>query len=188
MIILASKSPRRKELLKILNLKFKVVESDFEEDFSLEYKPLKLIKYFSSGKANAVFQKHQNDLIISADTFIVFNNEIIGKPKNKKDASMMLKKFSGHKLTVMTAFTVKNKIKQVTKVVRTKISFRKISDIDIKKYINTKEPLDKAGAFAVQGVGAIFIKKINGDFFNIVGLPISELKIVLESEFNIKIW
>jgi len=185
-IILASASPRRKELLEKLGLEFEVVPSDFEENINSADKPFDLAITLSEGKAQAVALKYKNHIIIAADTFIIFNNKIIGKPKDHLEAIEMLKELNGEQVSAITGFTIidSSNNKKISKVDETKIYLRKLSEKEIISYVNTGEPLDKAGAFAVQGRGAAMVEKIDGDFFNIVGLPLFELSETLK-EFGI---
>lgn len=173
-IILASVSPRRKELLKKIGIKFKVVESDFKEFTDPNLKPQELVKKLSLEKAKAVFKNHKDSIIIAADTIVVIRNEIIGKPKDKKDAKRMLNKLSGKMHYVYTGFTIIDS-KPITKSVKSKVYFRNLSSKEIDDYVAHEKPFDKAGAYAVQEKAGIFIKKIEGDFFNVVGLPIYAL-------------
>jgi len=188
-LILASGSPRRKQLLKQIGLKFKVVPSEYEEDMTLKMPPAKLAEFLSAGKANDVVEKNKNNnaVILAADTFIVSNNKILGKPHTKAKAFENLSQLNGKSLVVMTGFTLidtKNN-KKITKSVATKVYFRKLTNCQLHAYINTGEPLDKAGAFAIQGRGAALIKKIEGDYFNVVGLPLAAVLDELR-KFNIK--
>ena len=152
-IILASTSPRRKELMEKTGLKFKIVAPDYEEDMSLKLSPKKLAAVLSMGKAMSIVPRHGEAVIISADTFIVFGDRVIGKPKTKKEAEKMLRKFSGKKHSVLTGLALvwKAKNKQFSEVVETKVTFNKLSDSMIKSYLSTDEPMDKAGAYAIQG-------------------------------------
>lgn len=181
-IILASTSPRRKQLLKQIGLKFKVVSSDYEEDMNIKMKPKKLAMHLSLGKAENVAKKYKNDIIIAADTFIILEDKLLGKPYTKKQAIKTLKMISGKILKVITGFTVidsKNG-KKMSRAVETKIYIKKMTNKEINEYVATGEPLDKAGAFGIQERGAVFIKKIEGDYSNVVGLPLYELTRVLK--------
>lgn len=176
-IILASSSTRRKELLERIGLKFKVEKSNYEENLDLRLHPHALAKKLSLGKAEDVARKHKNSIIIAADTIVVCNGKILGKPKDEREARRMLRLLSGNIHLVITGFTIidtdVNKI--ITKSIETKVYFKKITDEEIDLYIKTKEPFDKAGGYAIQERGSIFIEKIEGDFFNAVGLPIYSL-------------
>lgn len=186
-IILASSSPRRKELLKKAGLKFKIVPSSFNEEIKQNLTPVKLVKSLSLQKAKNVAKKEKNAIIIAADTIVLFNNQIIGKPKNKTHARQILQKLSGKAHLVITAFTIINSVdnKTVTRAVKTTVYMKKMTDKEIDDYINTKEPLDKAGGYGIQGLGGKFIAKIKGDYFNVVGLPLPALIKSLK-EFGVK--
>ncbi len=176
-IVLASSSPRRKALLKQIGLEFIVDASDIEEKLNPRLKPRGNAEQLSLAKAEAVAQKYSDALIIAADTFIVLDDEIIGKPHDGKTAKKTLQKISGRSHTVVTGFTIMDTSngKVVTKSVETEVFVKKLSQKEIKEYIATEEPLDAAGSYKMQERGAIFIKKIEGDPFNVVGLPLNAL-------------
>lgn len=176
-IILASASPRRKEILSKTGLKFKVDASEYPEDNGHDLPPHKLAMYLSAEKAYSVSKKYKNAIIISADTFIVFKGRIFGKPRNISDAREMLKLFNGKPHSVITGFTIidTSENKRVSKTIETKVYFRKLSDKEIESYLRTKESLGKAGAYGIQGMGAMLIKKIEGDYYNVMGLPLTAL-------------
>lgn len=176
-IILASQSPRRKDLLKQVGLEFEIDPSNYEEDMSLKMDPLKLVEYLSLGKAKDVAKRHKDAIIISADTIVALDGEIFGKPKTAERAKEMLQKFSGKAHAVLTGFTIieTDTNKQISKSVETKVYFKNLSEKEIDAYVATGEPLDKGGGYAIQGLAALFIEKIEGDYFNIVGLPIFPL-------------
>jgi len=180
-IILASTSPRRKELLRQIGLEFEIVASDYEENMSLAMKPKVLVKYLSNGKAMSVARNYHEGFIIAADTFVVLKDKLLGKPRTAIEARKMLQQVSGRQVSILTGLTVYDvkKKKKISRVVEAKIFIKKLSDSEIKNYIKTGEPLDKAGAFAVQGVGAVLIKRIEGDYSGIVGLPLFELAEIL---------
>ena len=176
-IILASASPRRKEILKITGLNFAVCTSDYEEEINLPLRPRELARFLSRKKAEVVAHKYKNAVIIAADTFIVFKNRLLGKPRTDKEAEKMLGMLNGKMHSVITGFTIidtaNNKI--LSRSVETKVYFKKLGVEEISAYVSSKEPLNKAGAYAIQGLGAVFIKKIDGDFFNVMGLPLCAL-------------
>ncbi len=176
-IILASASPRRKEILQTTGLSFSVCVSDYEEDLGLSLPPRKIARFLSLKKAEAVAHKFQNSIIIAADTFIVLKDRLLGKPLNAKDARKMLGMLSGKSHSVITGFSIIDTAtkKSLSRSVETKVYFKKLEKYEISSYVNSGEPLDKAGAYAIQGLGGIFIKKIDGDYFNVVGLPLSAL-------------
>jgi len=176
-IILASASPRRKQLLEQIGLKFEIDPSNYEEDMTLKMKPSKLAEFLSLGKAKDVAARHKDSIIISADTIVAVDDEVFGKPKTSEKAKYMLQKLSGRAHSVITGFTIidTKTNKQLSKSVETKVYFKDISDKEMGTYISTGEPLDKGGSYAIQGLAALFVEKVDGDFFNIVGLPIFEL-------------
>lgn len=174
-IVLASSSPRRIELLRNLNLEFDVVPSNFEENINLS-NPVELVKNFAYNKALDVESRVQKDsLIIAADTIVYKDGEVLGKPKDEIDAYRMLKLLSGQKHEVYTGLSLIYNGKVINDYECTYVYFKNLSNEEIKYYINTKEPFDKAGAYAIQGYGSIFVEKIEGCYFNVVGLPISKL-------------
>ncbi len=187
-IILASSSPRRKDLLKQISLEFEVDPSNYEEDMTLKMEPRKLAEYLSLGKAEDVAKKHKNSIIISADTIVAIDGEVFGKPKTAERAKYMLQKLSGKVHSVITGFAIidTESGKQISKSVETKVYFKNISEEEIDSYIAIGEPLDKGGGYAIQGIGALFVEKIEGDYFNIVGLPIGAVVEELKN-FEIKV-
>ncbi len=177
-IYLASKSPRRRKLLKQVNLNFKSFSVEMDEKVFPNEKPSKAVLRLSKEKLNLAKQKVKNGIIITADTIVVLNNNIIGKPINKKDAFKILKSLSGRTHIVYTGYTVynSNTQKSISEYEKTKVSFRELTDQEITEYINSGSPMDKAGAYGIQDdFGAVFIKKINGCYYNVVGLPLSKL-------------
>ena len=187
-IILASTSPRRKEILSKIGLKFQVVASGYEEDMNLKMKPNKLAKFLSKGKAQDVAIRYSNALVIGADTFIALGDELLGKPHTELNAKKMLRKISGKAVSIITGLTVidtKSK-KTISKAVVAKAYVKKLTKSEIDNYVASGEPLDKAGAFAIQELGAVIVKKIEGDYFSAMGLPLYDLVQILE-EFGIKV-
>ncbi|MBR1736518.1 MAG: septum formation inhibitor Maf [Firmicutes bacterium] len=180
--ILASASPRRKEILSLLDIPFQVITSDADETVSPELKPNEVVETLSLRKAKAVLStlaNHENTVIISADTIVVHNNKILGKPKDKEDAFHILSSLSGDVHYVYTGITViADKITTVS--LSSKVFFSPLSDKEILDYIETGEPMDKAGAYGIQGKGGKFIEKIDGDYYNIVGLPLNMLYSLLK--------
>lgn len=182
-IILASSSPRRKKLLEQIGLEFEIDPSNYEEDMSLKMEPNKLAEFLSLGKAEDVAQRHKDSIIISADTIVAVDNEVFRKPITPERAKYMLQKLSERAHSVITGFTIidTGTDKQITKSIETKIYFKKLSEQEINAYIASGEPLDKGGGYAIQGKAALFVEKIEGDYFNIVGLPILALTAELEN-------
>ncbi len=181
-IILASKSPRRKRLLKLLGLKFSVHESDYEEDMSVSRDPYKLAKFLALEKARDVARYYKDAIIIAADSFIIFRDEFIGKPKNKKQAKQFLKNFSGKEHKAITGFALvdtKNK-KTITDYGEALVKFRDLNDDEIDDYIATGEPLEMAGAYGLMDGGAFLVESIKGDFYSIIGLPLAKVYLALK--------
>lgn len=176
-IILASASPRRKEILALTGLRFCVDPPRYEEKFDTKVSPHALAKRLSLEKARAVAVKYRNALIISADTFIVFREKPLGKPNTSAEARKMLFLLNGKTHSVITGYTVLDTLtgKKITRSVETRVWFMKMTEEEIDAYVATKEPLDKAGAYAIQGKGAVLVKKIEGDYLNVVGLPLFDL-------------
>ena len=187
-IILASASPRRKELLEKIGLRFEVEPSNYEEDMHSGLEPHEFAQKISLEKAKVVASKHKNAIVIAADTFVVFGGQILGKPHTEEDARKMLETISGNSHSVITGFSIidTGKNKTLSKSVETKVYVRKLTMAEIDAYVKSKEPLDKAGAYAIQGLGAVIVERIEGDYFNVVGLPLSALTEALK-EFGINI-
>lgn len=182
-IYLASKSPRRRKLLKLLGVNFKLFSVNFNEEIFDGEHPSQTVKRLAYHKYLIASKKIKNGIIITADTIVVLNNKIIGKPSDKKDAFKILKKLSGKTHLVYTGFVVANTEtnKQIIDYEKTKVTFRKISDEEIREYIESGSPMDKAGAYGIQDdFGAVFIKKIEGCYYNVVGLPLSKIYIALQ--------
>ncbi len=178
MIILASQSPRRRELLKYITNEFEVKSSDADETLPKDISPKDAVLYLSDIKA-AQF-KNENDIVIGADTVVSIDNSILGKPRNKEEAYDMLSILSGREHSVFTGVTIIKNNQKASFYCETKVKFYDLSNDDIKTYIDTNEPMDKAGAYGIQGFGSLLVEKINGDYFNVVGLPISKLNQVLK--------
>ena len=181
-IILASESPGRKQALQEAGFVFEVVPSNFNEDIGLNLSPKELTIYLSQGKARSVAAKYQDAVIIGADTVAVFENKILGKPHTEENAIRMLSTLSGNVHSMITGLTVidtHNK-KEVTRSVETKIWFRHIPLEEIIEYSKTGEALKKAGGYAYQLNGHKFVERIEGSESNIIGLPLEELKKLLE--------
>ena len=193
-IILASASPRRREILEKLGLEFEVLVSSADESKidKNSVKPSLYVQELALLKACAVAEKlkNKNALIISADTIVYLDGEILGKPQNEDDAECMLSKLSGKCHSVFSGICVMDAktLKSVCAKEETKVFFDKITPEKIKDYVKSGEPLDKAGSYAVQGLGALFVEKIEGDFFNVIGLPVKKLSEILEKEFEFDIF
>lgn len=179
MIILASKSPRRQELLKYITKDFTVKTAEVDETLPEGIEPEEAVKYLSKIKA-APFE-NVKDTVIGADTIVVINGKILGKPADSSDAESMLRLLSGKTHSVFTGVTVIKNGEYHSFSCETKVTFFELTDSDIKRYIETGEPLDKAGAYGVQGYGSLLVEKIDGDYFNVVGLPVSKLNRLLSA-------
>jgi septum formation protein len=181
-IILASSSPRRKELLRLMGLKFRVDPAEYDEQMDLDMPPHRLARHLSLEKAGAVSAKYSNAVIIAADTFILFRGKLLGKPHTAQEATRMLGMLNGKTHSVITGFTVLDTKtgKKISKSVETKVRFRKMTADELASYVRTGEPLDKAGGYAIQGLGALLVKEIEGDYFNVIGLPLSSLAAMLK--------
>ncbi len=177
-IILGSASPRRKKLLEQINLKFKTVSVDLDERQLPNEKPFRMVKRLAEEKLQLALQKIQHGIIITADTIVVLDGKIIGKPKDEIDAVKILKKLSGRKHTVYTGFAVFNTStnKKIISYEKTFVQFRKLTNEEISLYVGSGSPMDKAGAYGIQDdFGAVFIQAINGCYYNVVGLPLSRV-------------
>lgn len=188
-VILASASPRRSELLStLIGPNFEIIVSSYDEKEVEDLAPAELVMHHSREKAIDVAGKLNEGIIISADTVVVYDGTILGKPDDKDDARRMLKALSGQQIQVISGITVMDIASgsAVTEHESTDIWMRQISDSLISKYISTGETEGKAGAFAIQGKGAILVQRIEGDFFNVVGLPLYRLSKMLD-KFGINV-
>lgn len=174
-LILASGSPRRRELLKLLGIPFTVVASQIEEKMEKGASPNKVVQSLALQKALYVAKDYKNSCVIGADTVVVLENRIIGKPQNRLDAYNMLKALSGKTHTVFTGVSIVFNETSTTFYEQTDVTFWPLSNEEIYRYIATEQPMDKAGAYGIQDFGALFVKEIAGDFFSVVGLPVSRL-------------
>ncbi|GAB6109603.1 Maf family protein [Fusibacter bizertensis] len=185
-IILASASPRRVELLKQFKIEFDTIPSDIHEIIRHNEKPKQAVMSLAFEKALQVSKKAPEALVIASDT-VVFFDEILGKPNDYNEAFNMLKKLSGRTHEVYTGIALLNdnsNLKIIDYEV-TQVTFNKLSDDDIKDYLLTGEAFDKAGAYGIQGFGALLVNKIEGDYFNVMGLPLSKLNVLLKGYFQI---
>jgi septum formation protein len=188
-IVLASSSPRRKEILEGLGVQFKVISSDIEETVNEELSPPEIAKQLAYLKAKDISNKISGDyVVIGADTIVEYN-KVLGKPKSTEDAYHMLKLLSGQVHRVITGFAIIDCFNQKEFIDYdcTNVYFNKLTDEQIQKYIATGEPMDKAGAYGIQGKASLFVSKIEGDYFNIVGLPMFKLGVALHNYFDINL-
>lgn len=189
-IILASASSRRKEILGNMKLKFSIIKSDIDEVIYEGESPTQAVMRLAFEKCMDIASKHEQDLVIGADTIVVLDDKILGKPKDEKEAYDMIKSLSNNTHQVITGIGLINlgNNKKVIDYVVSNVKFKDLSEEDIIDYINTKESLDKAGAYGIQGYGAMLVEEIRGDYFNIVGLPISRLSDLLKKKFGINLF
>ncbi|MGE5353562.1 MAG: Maf family protein [Acidobacteriota bacterium] len=177
-IFLASKSPRRKHLLELLNLKFETFSVDLNEEILDGEHPVKTVKRLSEQKLTEARKRISDGIIITADTIVVLEGEIIGKPKDEADAERILKSLSGKTHAVYTGFAVCNTERNVTLIEyeKTLVTFRHLEKEEILDYIKSGSPMDKAGAYGIQDdFGAVFVRRIDGCYYNVVGLPLTRL-------------
>ncbi|AGX41623.1 Maf-like protein [Clostridium saccharobutylicum] len=183
-VVLASASERRQELLGRLIKKFEVMVSDFDESkVKFEGSIDRYVKNVALGKAIDIKDKIIDDaIIISADTIVTLEDKLLGKPKDEEDAFKMIKSLQGRSHFVYSGIVVINTAKNIIKQesLKTEVTFSQISDKEIIEYIKTGEPLDKAGAYGIQGLGGVFVKEIRGCYYNVVGLSLNKLKSMLD--------
>ena len=189
-VILASASPRRKEILQNTKLNFDIQKSDIEEVILENESPEDMVVRLAYEKAFDVAKRNTDRLVIGADTIVALDNEVLGKPKDQTEAYQMIKRLSNKTHKVITGISLINlkENKIIKDYVVSFVTFKDLSEDSIKDYINTNESLDKAGAYGIQGYGALLVKNIQGDYFNIVGLPISRLSDLLKNHFDINLF
>lgn len=177
-IFLASKSPRRKKLLEQINLQPEILHCHFDEDFDSKKRVSTIAKSLAFQKMEVAKNENKEGIIITADTIVVIDGKILGKPESIKQAVAMLKSLSGRMHFVYTGFCVFNSLngKMINDYEKTEVTFRKLNESEIKEYVAGGSPMDKAGAYGIQDdYGAIFIEKINGCYYNVVGLPLTKV-------------
>ncbi|MGA9289047.1 MAG: Maf family protein [Anaerobacillus sp.] len=172
-LVLASGSPRRKELLEQMNLNFDIIVSRFEEHLSLSVPPSELVKQLAAGKANEVFMNVPDAVVIGADTVVTLDHDVLGKPESREHARQMLIALSGRTHIVYSGVAILSNEEKIMFYEATEVSFWDLTDQDIENYLDTGESYDKAGGYGIQGFGAAFVKRIHGDYYSVVGLPIS---------------
>lgn len=173
-LILASQSPRRRELLERLGLSFEVKAADVDETMDSGKNPAEEVARLSRMKAAAV-DAGREEVVIAADTVVVLGGMVLGKPKDKPDAVRMLRALSGREHQVMSGLTVRRGDRIWSETVVTKVRFRELDEAEIAAYVESGEPLDKAGAYGIQGLAAIFVERLDGDYYNVMGLPLCPL-------------
>ena len=194
-LVLASSSPRRKDILEKINLKFDIRPSTIIEDYSIGLNPIKMAEYWALEKARSIVPCQKNTIIIGADTIVDLEKKIMGKPANPIEAGKMLKALSGRQHTVHTGVALRCEYlnKEISFVESTKVYFYKLNDDWIDQYISKGMPLDKAGAYGIQDWSSIFVKKINGCYNNVVGFPLARFIQLIHSnnireEFQLDNW
>ncbi|HNY96528.1 MAG TPA: Maf family protein, partial [Smithellaceae bacterium] len=182
-LILASASPRRKELLSAVGLTFKVRPADVDETGLPDENPRAHVRRLSAEKAAVIARRYPKALVLGADTIVVIDGQILGKPRDQKQARAMMRQLSNRKHTVFTGFTIACKQTGAAKtgVVQSAVYFKEISPDEMDWYVNSREPYDKAGGYAAQGMGASFIQAIRGSYTNVIGLPLCEVMEALKS-------
>lgn len=187
-LVLASKSPRRKELLSLCSKEFDVRVSDADESYDPSLDPKDIARIIATKKAMATELLQDDEIIIGCDTIVVSpSGEIMGKPRDKSDAVRMLKALSGTAHKVISGLCVHSKDKVFATSITTTVYMRTLCDEEIEYYVSTYNPIDKAGAYGIQEMAGSFVEKIDGDFFNVVGLPLCDLSKILKEEFNFPI-
>ncbi len=185
--VLASNSPRRRELLSMLGMEFSVKVSDCDENIGTPMPPHELVRELAKRKALAVADTLDisGTIVIGADTVVCDGERILGKPKSEEEAVQTLLSLSDKAHSVYTGVALVGCGKVITDAVETKVVFDKISEAEAKIYVQSGEPMDKAGSYGIQGIGGFFVKELHGDYYNVVGLPIARLRVLLEAEFGI---
>ncbi len=183
-LILASASPRRRELMSQIGLEFVISVAKINEQRLPNESPTEMVKRLAFEKAVAVFEP--NSVVVAADTIVSVDDTVLGKPKDENEAKEMLKRLQGRQHYVYSGFCVHDGEKTVSEVVATEVVFRLVSDEEISEYVASGEPMDKAGAYGIQGGAAKFVSEIHGDYYNVVGLPICRLSTVLNDVFGWK--
>ena len=180
-LILASASPRRKELLRYITDDFTVRVSHADETVREALSPEQTVTYLAAVKANAVYTGDADEVIVASDTIVVIDGAILGKPQDKEDACRMLRALSGRTHTVFTGVCLKTPRDERAFAERTEVTFYPLTDEEIREYVATGEPMDKAGAYGIQGKGSLLVRKIDGDFYNVMGLPVAALHRALQT-------
>ena len=181
--ILDSQSPRRSTLLAQIGIIFETLPSDFMEDLSVDLPPSNLSMNFAENKAKAVAEKYDSSWVIGADTIVTLKGKIFGKPNSFDEGNEMLRTLSGKTHDVFTGVSIQNIEKKISLTFneRTKVTLKKLTDEDIFFYLKNHKPFDKSGSYGIQGFFSVFVKKINGCYFNVVGLPLHKLYLMLKS-------
>lgn len=179
-VILASSSPRRKELLQLICTNFRVIPPECDEKLPANIPTSEAAEYLSDLKCRYIADIYDNSVVIGCDTMVICEGVIFGKPGSEEDARRMLRALSGKQHTVVSGVTIGYQKKFLSFSVRTGVTFRELSDTDIDIYCRSGEPMDKAGGYGIQGLGSLLVQKIDGEFYNVVGLPVSDIAANLE--------
>lgn len=180
MIVLASKSPRRQELMRLFGVEFTIQTADIDETMDARLPAGQEVSRVSRAKAAAIAAKRPaEDIVVAADTVVVIDGRVLGKPHSEQEAFEMLRLLSGRTHEVLTGLTARRGETVLHKLVTTRVTFRPLSDGEIRAYIRTGEPMDKAGSYGIQGYGAMLVRSIDGDYFTVMGLPVCELGLML---------
>ena len=174
-IILASASPRRRDLLTLIGIPHQVDPADVDETVRPAERPERYVERLAREKAGVVAARHAGAVVIAADTTVVFGGQILGKPESEKEAEAMIAKLSGHTHEVFTGMAVVNGARIASGVERVEVTFRDLTAAEISAYVSTGEPMDKAGAYGIQGRGATIVERIHGDYFSVMGLGLRRL-------------
>ncbi|MFJ5965476.1 Maf family protein [Bacillus sp. NPDC093026] len=180
-LILASQSPRRKELLDLAGFSYDIQTSHLKEEINRNFSPAENVQWLAEQKANDIQTLYPQAVVIGADTIVAIDEKCLGKPKDKKEAAAMLHLLSGKTHQVLTGVSIQSENRKETFYEQTEVTFWTLTQDEIDRYIETGEPLDKAGSYGIQGKGALFVQKIDGDYFSVVGLPIAKTARVLET-------
>lgn len=185
MLILASKSPRRKELIARLGIPFEICPAEVDESVICNRSPKETVLALSALKAEALLKDHPQDLILGSDTVVAIDEKILGKPRSREDAKEMLSLLSGRSHQVFSGFTILLGSKKISRAVMTTVHFAPLSQSEIEKYLDSGEPFDKAGSYGIQGLGGLFVTHIEGDYNAVVGLPLQAVYTALKEEFGV---
>lgn len=172
-LILASSSPRRKELLENLRITFTISSSEVDESFDPQLSSEDVVMDLAERKAKAIFQENPNAFVLGSDTIVVVDGQVLGKPTDATEAVSMLKMLSGRQHDVYTGVAIISEHGSTRFYEKTEVWFWELTDEEIHSYVQTGEPLDKAGAYGIQGHGSMLVQKINGDYYAVVGLPVA---------------
>lgn len=185
-LVLASKSPRRRALFELIGLTFLVDPADVDEDVPDGLPPVQVAEKIAQEKATATAKRHASAIVVGADTIVVLDEQVLGKPANADDAERMLRSLSGRTHDVYTGFAIlgmpENRL--VTAVECTKVHFRTLGEAEIREYVATGHPLDKAGAYGIQDQSAVFVDRIEGCFYNVMGFPLARFYQVCKAHFK----